>query len=172
MTAIGQTTTLTTSVCPNGNGKKRTVTIHTGVVTAYPGMHMKPSTATYGNGVDIGDVTAAANTAVQNIIELLEVPMYKVGSQTAWDISTASVAAESRETVEAEIGKEYILRGSNLTIAAGQLIIRAASGLWAGVNVAHNTTILHGPAFQCTVACTTSTYVRGKFVGIVPYCTA
>jgi len=168
---LGSHTTLTRSVCLSNNGKKRKATIQTAITTLYPGMHTKPSTGTYGNGIDLGDVDANDNVA--EVMEILEVAAINATNNDAWALAPASVPADSVEVVECEpIEKEYMLRGSNLTIAKGQKVIRAASGLFAGVNVAHNATPLPKLVFECIRACTNSTYVRCKFLGLTSVYTA
>lgn len=166
MSILGGTTQLETSVCVNHTGKKRVATVHTAVTTLTAGMHVQRNTATYGNGVQLGAVDTDDNTAIDKIVEIMEVPAINETNTTPWSKTAASVPATPIEVVECEEGKEYILKGNNLTIAEGQLIIRAASGLFAGVNVAHNATPLVKAAFRCTRACSASTYVRAKYLGL------
>ena len=161
---LGGVTTLTRSVCLSNNGKKRKATIQTDITTLFPGMHTKPSIGTYGNGIDLGDVDGNDNAA--EVMEILEVQDINDTNNEAWAAAPASVPGGSVEVVEAEEPKEYMLKGTALTIAKGQKIIRAASGLFAGVNVAHNATPLPKLVFECTRACTATDYVRAKYLGL------
>lgn len=158
-----------TSVCANKNGTPRPVTI--GAASMSPGLLVKPSTGTYGNGVGLCGAQHGTDNDTEGGIEQLEVPSIHPNSTKPYDKTTAWTTGQSAISIKHEIGKEYWLLGSSITVVYGDKLITAASGLIAKAgNFTTTPKSMH--TYECTKAVTSGTWTRGVYKGITPIFTA
>lgn len=152
-----------TTICPNRDG------LHFAChypASSKPGMGAKPNFSSIGNLFSLtGQYYGSANDDEQDLY-LFEIPEYVTyGTTEPRDTAFTENAFGNTGVVLCKYGNVYWIRGSSLTVAEGDTLVCAASGLFAKTNSAYNTTPLSMHTFKATRAFTSATWVEAEYRG-------
>ena len=134
--------------------------------TNKPGLLCKPSTGSYGNGVDITGAAYGSANADEGFIEQFTIEGTHPQSNTINDKATAYAVADPVSVKGHIIGKTYWLKGSSLTADVGDRLVCIAGGL-VGVETEHTATPLNHHMWACAAKVASATWVQGTYLGNV-----